>query len=104
MKLHNFNSLKYLNAHEDVRLALISAFEDDSGDGTSFSATLENMAKTPSIIQLAKETGLSPETLCQSLFEEIKDVCLSQTTLERIRSGREKTYTLEEVEKNLNNY
>lgn len=101
MKLHHFNSLEYLNAHEDVLQSLIVAYKEDSGDGSSFSATLENMAKTPSIIQLAKETGFSPETLCQSLFEEIKDVCLSQTTLENIRAGREKIYTLEEVEKSL---
>lgn len=34
-------------------------------------------------------------------LDEMEDVYLAEKTLERIRKGREKTYTLDEVEKDL---
>ena len=34
-------------------------------------------------------------------LEEMEDVYLAEKTLERIRKGQEKTYTLDEVEKDL---
>ena len=52
---------------------------------------------------LAKATGRTKSFYIREALEknieDMEDVYLSQQTLERIRSGREKTYTLEEVEK-----
>ena len=53
--------------------------------------------------RLAKETGRTKsfyirEALEKSI-EDMEDIYLSQQTLERVRAGKERTYTLKEVEK-----
>lgn len=66
MKLKSFEPLDYLKTEEDLRLALNAAFEEDPGDGSLIAATLGDIAKARGITQLAKKTGLSRESLCQS--------------------------------------
>lgn len=52
---------------------------------------------------LVKSTGRTKSFYIREALEknieEMEDVYLSQQTLERIRSGQEKTYTLEEAKK-----
>ena len=52
---------------------------------------------------LAKATGRTKSFYIREALEKnieaMEDVYLSQQTLERIRSGQEKTYTLEEAKK-----
>lgn len=53
--------------------------------------------------RLAQETGRTKsfyirEALEKSI-EDMEDIYLSQQTLERVRAGKERTYTLKEVEK-----
>lgn len=67
MKLNNFDPLDHLKTKEDFQLALKAAFEEDPGDGSLIVATLGDIAKVRGMPQLAKETGLSPESLYRSL-------------------------------------
>ncbi len=67
MKLNNFVPLDYLKTKEDFQLALKAAFEEDPGDGSLIATTLGDIAKARGMIQLAKETGLSLESLYCSL-------------------------------------
>ena len=67
MKLKNFNPLEYLKAEEDFQLALKAACEEDPGDGSLIATTLGDVAKARGMFKLAKETGLSRESLCRSL-------------------------------------
>jgi len=54
---------------------------------------------------LAKETGRSTAYYLRQLIEngldELEDYYLSEKVMERVRNGEEKTYSLEEVEKEL---
>ena len=67
MKLNDFDPLDYLQSEEDCRLALVAAYEEDPGDGSLIAATLGDIAKARGMSQLAKETGLSRESLYRSL-------------------------------------
>ena len=67
MKLKNFNPLEYLKAEEDFQLALKAACEEDPGDGSLIATTLGDIAKARGMSQLAKDTGLSRESLYRSL-------------------------------------
>lgn len=67
MKLKNFDPLDYLKTEKDFQLALEAAFEEDPGDGSLIAATLGDIAKARGMTQLAKETGLSRESLYRSL-------------------------------------
>lgn len=67
MKLTDFDPLDYLKTDEDYRLALEAAYEEDPGDGTLIAATLGDIAKAKGMTRLAKETGLSRESLYNSL-------------------------------------
>lgn len=67
MKLKNFDPLDFLKTEKDFRLALKAAFEEDPGDGSLIAATLGDIAKARGMTQLAKETGLSRESLYRSL-------------------------------------
>lgn len=67
MKLKNFNPLEYLKTEEDFQLALKAACEDDPSDGSLIATTLGDIAKARGMSQLAKDTGLSRESLYRSL-------------------------------------
>lgn len=67
MKLKNFNPLEYLKTEEDFQLALKAACEEDPGDGSLIATTLGDIAKARGMSQLAKDTGLSRESLYRSL-------------------------------------
>ncbi len=67
MKLKNFDPLDHLKTEKDFQLALEAAFEEDPGDGSLIAATLGDIAKARGMTQLAKETGLSRESLYRSL-------------------------------------
>lgn len=67
MKLIDFDPLDYLKTDEDCRLALEAAYEEDPGDGSLIAATLGDIAKAKGMTKLAKETGLSRESLYKSL-------------------------------------
>ena len=67
MTLNKFDPLDYLKTEEDCRLALAAAYEEDPGDGSLVAATLGDIAKARGMTQLAKETGLSRESLYRSL-------------------------------------
>ena len=66
-KLTKFDILDHPKTEEDFTLALPVAYEDDPGDGSLIAATLGNIAKARGMTQLAKETGLSRESLYRSL-------------------------------------
>ncbi len=65
--MKNFDPLDYLKTKKDFQLALEAAFEEDPGDGSLIAATLGDIAKARGMTQLAKETGLSRESLYRSL-------------------------------------
>lgn len=67
MKLKEFDPLDYLRNAEDCRQALVAAYEEDPGDGSLICATLGDIAKARGMSELARETGLSREHLCQAL-------------------------------------
>lgn len=67
MNLNEFDPLEYLQTKEDCRLALVAAYEEDPGDGSLVAATLGDIAKARGMSQLAKETGISCESLYRSL-------------------------------------
>jgi len=67
VKLNHFDPLEHLKTKEDFQLALKAAFEEDPGDGSLIATTLGDIAKARGMIQLAKETGLSLESLYCSL-------------------------------------
>ena len=68
MQLTNYDPLDYLKDEEDFKFALRVAFEEDPGDGSLVIATLGDIAKAKGMTQLAKETGLSRESLYRSLL------------------------------------
>ena len=67
VKFTKFDILDHLKTEEDFTLALQVAYEDDPGDGSLIAATLGNIAKARGMTQLARETGLSRESLYRSL-------------------------------------
>lgn len=67
MKLKEFDPLDHLQSEEDCRQALVAAYEEDPGDGSLICATLGDIAKARGMSELARETGLSREHLCQAL-------------------------------------
>lgn len=66
MQLTNYDPLDYLKDEEDFKFALRVAFEEDPGDGSLVIATLGDIAKAKDITELARETGLSRESLYRS--------------------------------------
>ncbi len=66
-KLIDYDPLDYLKDETDFKLALEAAFEEDPGDGSLIAATLGDIAKARGMTQLAKEAGLSRESLYRSL-------------------------------------
>ncbi|MFZ7141730.1 type II toxin-antitoxin system RelB family antitoxin [Avibacterium avium] len=55
---------------------------------------------------LAIETGRAKsfyiKQALEAYLEDLEDLLLANATLERVRSGKEKTYTLQDVENELN--
>ncbi|MDA3977608.1 DUF6290 family protein [Gallibacterium sp. AGMB14963] len=55
---------------------------------------------------LAMETGRAKsfyiKQALEAYLEDLEDLLLANATLERVRSGKEKTYTLKDVENELN--
>ncbi|MFZ7217254.1 type II toxin-antitoxin system RelB family antitoxin [Avibacterium avium] len=55
---------------------------------------------------LATETGRAKsfyiKQALETYLEDLEDLLLANATLERVRSGKEKTYTLKDVENELN--
>lgn len=55
---------------------------------------------------LATETGRAKsfyiKQALEAYLEDLEDLLLANATLERVRSGKEKTYTLKDVENELN--
>lgn len=66
-ELTKFDILDYLKTEEDFKIALQVAFEDDPGDGSLIVTILGDIAKARGMSQLAKDTGLSRESLYKSL-------------------------------------
>lgn len=66
-ELTKFDILDYLKTEEDFKIALQVAFEDDPGDGSLVVTVLGDIAKARGMTQLAKDTGLSRESLYKSL-------------------------------------
>lgn len=66
-ELTKFDILDYLKTEEDFKIALQVAFEDDPGDGSLIVTVLGDIAKARGMSQLAKDTGLSRESLYKSL-------------------------------------
>lgn len=63
----DYDPLDYLKDETDFKLALEAAFEEDPGDGSLIAATLGDIAKAKGMTQLAKDAGLSRESLYRSL-------------------------------------
>lgn len=57
------------------------------------------------LVHLAKATGRSKSFYLRKLIEDnlddLEDVYLAERVLERLRSGEERTYTFDEVERDL---
>ncbi|OBX05794.1 CopG family transcriptional regulator [Gallibacterium genomosp. 3] len=55
---------------------------------------------------LARETGRAKsfyiKQALEAYLEDLEDLLLANATLERVRSGKEKTYTLKDIENELN--
>ncbi len=66
-KLIDYDPLDYLKDETDFKLTLEAAFEEDPGDGSLIAATLGDIAKAKGMTQLAKDAGLSRESLYRSL-------------------------------------
>lgn len=66
-ELNKFDILDYLKTEEDYKLALQAALEEDPGDGSVIITVLGDIAKARGMTQLAKDTGLSRESLYKSL-------------------------------------
>jgi probable addiction module antidote protein len=68
MKTRSFDMANYLTSEEDIAEYLRQVLED--GDPTELAAALGDIARTRGMTQLAKDTGLSRESLYKSLFGE----------------------------------
>lgn len=68
VKTRPFDMANYLNDEEDVTAYLQAAMED--GDPALLAAALGDIAKARGMTQLAKDTGMSRESLYKSLSGE----------------------------------
>ena len=68
MKTRPFDAANYLNDEEDISAYLQVVMED--GDPALLAAALGDIARTRGMTQLAKDTGLSRESLYKSLSGE----------------------------------
>jgi len=68
IKTRPFDMANYLNDEEDVAAYLQAALED--GDPALLAAALGDIAKARGMSQLARDTGLSRESLYKSLSGE----------------------------------
>lgn len=68
VKTRPFDMANYLNDEEDVTAYLQAAVED--GDPALLAAALGDIAKARGMTQLAKDTGMSRESLYKSLSGE----------------------------------
>ena len=68
MKTRSFDMANYLTSEEDIAEYLRQVLED--GDPTELAAALGDIARTRGMTQLAKDTGLSRESLYKSLSGE----------------------------------
>ena len=68
MKTRPFDMANYLTSEADIAEYLRQVLED--GDPTELAAALGDIARTRGMTQLAKDTGLSRESLYKSLSGE----------------------------------
>lgn len=68
IKTRPFDMANYLTSEEDIAEYLRQVLED--GDPTELAAALGDIARTRGMTQLAKDTGLSRESLYKSLSGE----------------------------------
>ena len=68
IKSRPFDMANYLTSEEDITEYLRQVLED--GDPTELAAALGDIARTRGMTQLAKDTGLSRESLYKSLSGE----------------------------------
>jgi probable addiction module antidote protein len=68
MKTRPFDMANYLTSEEEIAEYLRQVLED--GDPTELAAALGDIARTRGMTQLAKDTGLSRESLYKSLSGE----------------------------------
>ena len=68
IKTRPFDMANYLTSEEDITEFLRQVLED--GDPTELAAALGDIARTRGMTQLAKDTGLSRESLYKSLSGE----------------------------------
>ena len=68
IKTRPFDMANYLTSEEDITEYLRQVLED--GDPTELAAALGDIARTRGMTQLAKDTGLSRESLYKSLSGE----------------------------------
>ena len=68
MKTRPFDMVNYLSSEEDIQEYLSQALED--GEPAELAAALGDIARARGMTQLAKDTGLSRESLYKSLSGE----------------------------------
>ena len=68
MKTRPFDMVNYLSSEEDIQEYLSQVLED--GEPTELAAALGDIARARGMTQLAKDTGLSRESLYKSLSGE----------------------------------
>ena len=76
-----WDSVKYLDTEEDIRLYFRAALEEDFGDGKLVKKALENIVRALTEKQMKHDFGMSGEDIGQALPE---DPSLSFVTLSRI--------------------
>lgn len=77
-----WDSAEMLKTDEDIRLYLDACFEEDEGDGALVRHALGVVARAKGMTQLARDTGLSRESLYRALsdtgnpeFSTVMKVC-----------------------------
>ena len=85
-----WDSVKYLDTEEDVRLYFWAALEEDFGDGKLVKKALGNIARALSEKHIKHDFGMSGKDIGQALSE---DPSLSFATLSRIAHALGMTLT-----------
>jgi probable addiction module antidote protein len=60
----------FLKTDDDILLYLEACFDEDAGDGLLIRAALNDVARARGMTQLAKDTGLTRESLYKALSTE----------------------------------
>jgi probable addiction module antidote protein len=66
-KLSEWDGAKYLQTREDVALYLAACFAEGGSDAAFLAQALDDIARSPGLAQLARETGLDGDGFARSL-------------------------------------